>query len=171
MHLKFRPSASGSIPAIECDGYVPLVARWREAYVDLVYHRLGDFERTLVEFAFQKPELDLVQLTIVSVPAEFNVDEVKNCSEECDNAAVPYLATGSPNVGERVDESASISWNTEANRLSILFSPSGKNLGKVYGCGSIDFFVTRENELFRIDFKHLNDAAIANFRQACGVAS
>ncbi len=155
---------------IESDGYVPVMARFRDEFeAPPIYWRTGDFKKTLVEIGVDRNNGAICKITVTSI------NGVSDTTLPKIGFALSDLKEGIPCAdlevlgGEtRVDVQCVVRALLERDELVVRFGDSVPTIDNSSRCGNVAFLVSAANEVCGVGFCSFTDEQIDNLRFSSG---
>lgn len=151
---------------VEYDLYIPIdikLGKRNNVSESILYWRIGDFEKTLVEIGIERNNKEICSITLVICDKVYESEKIYNSFQSM-IIGCPMVVLNNLEERAYIDESKSVEVYFEKNNVYILFS---KNDAKV--CiinGNIEFLVDAENNWVGICIKDIAEESLNILRHS-----
>ena len=154
---------------IECDGYVPLIARSVGCTAfPLQYWRTGDFKKSLVEVGADPSNGAICKITVTSL-AGIGSNALQLTDLSATQAGLPCISLEDWAGSSRKDVEQPVNAALLGNRLVLQFGPPKAQLTSAIRNGRVVFQVDQSRTIYGIEFLDLSAKELEEFRYAVGV--
>jgi hypothetical protein len=156
---------------IECDGYVPLIARSVGCTAfPLQYWRTGDFKKSLIEVGVDPSNGAICKITVTSL-AGIGSHAFQMADLSATQAGLPCISLEDWAGSSRKDVEQPVEATLIGNRLVLQFGPQRGQLTTAIRNGRVVFQIDQSRIISGIEILELSTKELEEFRYAVGITA
>lgn len=146
--------------SIEYDLYIPIdikLGEQNKVSESILYWRVGDFEKTLVEIGIERNSKEICSITLVICDKVYELERIYN-SYHNTMFGCPMIVIDNFEERTYIDESRSVAVYFEKNNVYILFAKTDAKVCIING--NIEFLADAENNWVGICIKDITEESL-----------